>query len=669
MLNEDVVKNINKLNNEQDNINLELSKKANKEHKHNVSDIEGLKIVANAEDINYTNIKNEEISNSKQALDTLFTDTETNKKSILDIENLVEAENIKCTTDTGEYTIENSKKGYLTKFNVEGKTLVNLANPNNITITEGLRYLNPFKYIEKGKQYTFINLSDKEIYYFHDNTIKFKMNPNSRTLYTIDIDINDTNCLCIAHSIKGWGETDADKQEFTKSVIILEGDYTSVDIDYFEGLQSVGQGDNIKLFSCKEDINIIPNNITWKDGYFLSRNDNLEYESEHYSYTLDYIPVKANTNYTLIYANWNILLYDKDKNRLSFAEQNPYININGLDKFSEGIFFTKTPSNSCYMRISTPTRFKDRITISEGIKYDKKIIPYTLRSLPDTTRDEIIYNDNCYKLIQKCEELTLDGQSFWTEFTDNANDATLLFKNPIGKSQSNNTNLYCDMFKPTVIFDATNTVEGIYETSNNIWIRIFKNRLATQNLEGFNSWLNNNKVTLVRPLKEYKEIDISSINLEQYDNQTKFVCNSNIIPSIGFECTRNLGSQIDVIKSSIKNINHIQSSPRIMDLSNKLLNGWKRTVSDNGGFIISKNGNQVSFHMRIIGGATTDGTALLKLPNGFIPKTFYVFPIFTTQSNQLVQGFMFFNFDNGYLQITQLSSNVDVYSYGTYFIE
>ncbi|MDX5727962.1 hypothetical protein SIK46_18340, partial [Clostridioides difficile] len=31
MLNEDVVKNINKLNNEQDNINLELSKKANKE--------------------------------------------------------------------------------------------------------------------------------------------------------------------------------------------------------------------------------------------------------------------------------------------------------------------------------------------------------------------------------------------------------------------------------------------------------------------------------------------------------------------------------------------------------------------------------------------------------------------------------------------------------------
>lgn len=557
MLNEDVVKNINKLNNERDNINLELSKKANKEHKHNVSDIEGLTIVANAEDINYTNIKNEEISNSKQALDILFTDTKTSKKSILDIENLVEAENIKCTIDTKEYTIENSKKGYLTNLNVEGKTLVNLANPNNIAITEGLRYLNPFKYIEKGKEYTFINLSNKEIYYFHNNVIKFKMNPDSKTLYTIDIDITDTNCLCVAHSEKGWGETDTDKQEFTKSVIILEGDYTSVDINYFERLQSVGQGDNIEIISCKEDMSL----------------------------------------------------------------------------------------------------------------FDKKVIPYTLRGLPDGTRDGIVYKDGCYKLIQRCEEITLDGQSFWTEFTTNSNDTTLLFKNPIGASQSNNTNLYCDMFKPAIIFDKTNTIEGIYETSNNIWIRIFKSRLSTPDLNGFNSWLNNNKVTLIRALREDKEIDISSINLEQYDNQTKFSCNSNVIPSISFECTQNLGSQIEAIKSSIKNINHIQSSPRIMDLSNKLLNGWKRTVSDNGGFIISKNGNQVSFHMRITSGATTDGTTLLKLPNGFIPKNFYVFPVFTTQSNQLVQGFIFFNFGNGHLQITQLGSNVDVYSYGTYFIE
>lgn len=47
-------------------------------------------------------------------------------KKVNDIENLKEVDNIKCSTDTGEYTIENSKKGYLTNFNVEGKTLIDL---------------------------------------------------------------------------------------------------------------------------------------------------------------------------------------------------------------------------------------------------------------------------------------------------------------------------------------------------------------------------------------------------------------------------------------------------------------------------------------------------------------------------------------------------------------
>ncbi|HBH0903564.1 TPA: hypothetical protein KR715_004216, partial [Clostridioides difficile] len=233
-----------------------------------------------------------------------------------DIENLEEIDNIKCNTDTGEYTIENSKKGYLTNFHIEGKTLVNLANPNNITITEGLRYLNPFRYIEKGKQYTFINLSNKEIYYFHNNVIKFKMNPNSKTLYTIDIDITDANCLCVAHSIKGWGETDADKQEFTKSVMILEGDYTSENISYFERLQSVGQGDNTELLTFKNsENNLFDKNGNFRDNYILQyvNGEELISETSNHKYTLDYIEIEADTGYTFYNCSRNICWYDINK--------------------------------------------------------------------------------------------------------------------------------------------------------------------------------------------------------------------------------------------------------------------------------------------------------------------------------------------------------------------
>ncbi|HGE7909712.1 hypothetical protein ACQZQJ_11280 [Clostridioides difficile] len=563
MLNEDVVKNINKLNNERNNINLELSKKANKEHKHNVSDIEGLTIVANAEDINYTNASKEDIENSKQALDTLFTDIEANKKSILDIENLKEVDNIKCNTDTGEYTIENSKKGYLTNFNIQGKTLVNLANPNNVYTTDGVRYNNPFRYIESGKTYTFVNLCDKQIKYTYGGIGDITIPPYSNVLYTIpNTNITVSEIMCYGHTSDGWEETDADKQKISKAMLVLEGHYTIEDIEYveyFDGLQSVGQEYNMELFSCKEDINIIPNNITWKDGYFLNRNDNLEYESKHYSYTLDYIPVKADTDYTLIYANWNILLYDKDKNIINFGYPNPSMSINGLgDKISEGLFFIKTTSNSCYMRISVPTRCKDRITISEGIKFDKKIIPYTLRSLPSGVGDEIIYKDNKYHLIKRCEENILNGNETWGTHTSIERTNTIVFATSKGIINSNGDTciLNSDKFKPVSANILANCdyecIANGGNTGYETMIRISKTKASS--LENFKTWLKSNNITVIYPLQTPKEIELNTLNLEQYNNQTKIICNSAIVPSISFESTQNLGSHIEVIRETLKEV-------------------------------------------------------------------------------------------------------------------
>ncbi|NJK15948.1 hypothetical protein GSQ51_17825 [Clostridioides difficile] len=609
---------------------------------------------------------------------------DTNKR-FEDIENLKEVPNVSYVTYNGECTIENSKKGYLTNLNIQGKTLVNLANPNNVYTTDGVRYNNPFRYIESGKTYTFMNLCDKQIKYTYGGIGDITIPPYSKVLYTIpNTNITVSEIMCYGHTSDGWEETDADKQKISKAMLVLEGHYTIEDIEYveyFDGLQSVGQEYNMELFSCKEYINIIPNNITWKDGYFLNRNDNLEYESKHYSYTLNYIPVKADTDYTLIYANWNILLYDKDKNIINFGYPNPSMSINGLgDKVSEGLFFIKTTSNSCYMRISVPTRCKDKITISEGIKFDKKIIPYTLRSLPSGVRDEIVYKNNKYYLIKRCEEVVLDGDNFNPQTRADQNNNIVLYvrTDPIvdakpldGKLGRTNT-ICCDRFRSVgTTWGNEITTEGIIIDQNKtISFRILRNKLGTQDIEGIKKWMKSNPIKIIYELESPREIELTSLNLEQYDNQTKFICDSGVITtSINFESTQNLGSHIEVIRNDIKNINSMQSKNVIIDLSNKLLNGWKRTVSDNDGFIISKNGNQISFHMRITGGATTDSTALLKLPDGFTPKTFYVFPIFTTQNNQLVQGFMYFNFANGYLQITQLGSNADIYSHGTYFIE
>ncbi|EGT4586627.1 TPA: hypothetical protein KOU55_002231, partial [Clostridioides difficile] len=256
MLNEDVVKNINKLNNEQDNINLELSKKANKEDLEKL--IQGGPNVSVSKDISinnwileenvYTAIvehnlvtrkvivslidksTNNNVFCSYQILDDnsikVFNElnnelecivvngnssinmisatiddnrsTETTTYSsvkieallkvlenkIDDIENLKEIDNIKCSTDTGEYIIENSKKGYLTNFNIEGKTLIDLWGKTSSDFS-----LWKATFVD-GK----INiLTENDIRYSNFFTINYtSYKPD--TIYTIIVDV-DKNTL------------------------------------------------------------------------------------------------------------------------------------------------------------------------------------------------------------------------------------------------------------------------------------------------------------------------------------------------------------------------------------------------------------------------------------------------------------------------------------------
>ncbi|HDF2707604.1 TPA: hypothetical protein PC436_001432 [Clostridioides difficile] len=556
-----------------------------------------------------------------------------------DIENLEEIDNIKCNTDKGEYTIENSKKGYLTNFHIEGKTLVNLANPNNITITEGLRYLNPFRYIEKGKQYTFINLSNKEIYYFHNNVIKFKMNPNSKTLYTIDIDITDANCLCVAHSIKGWGETDADKQEFTKSVMILEGDYTSENISYFERLQSVGQGDNTELLTFKNsENNLFDKNGNFRDNYILQyvNGEELISETSNHKYTLDYIEIEADTGYTFYNCSRNICWYDINKSFIP-ASLNERI-IGDKDIF----YIARSPKNAKYLRVTIIKDLHDngnKTIITKGNKYDKKTILYTLRSLPNGVKDEIVYKNNKYYLIKRCEEHTYNdignlnlshvydntlqfmGTLTPRAVVDSLDTAYVLCNNLNGKSRNDFNN---------------NDTEGCSTTgSGDIAFKILKSKLTTQDGNGFSEWIKNNLVTIIYQLAKPQEIELTSLNLEQYNNQTKFICNTGIvIPDVSFESTQNLGSHIEVIRNNIKNYNVRTDFP----FSINFLNGWQPYLgyaSSVGNYCT--NNNFVTINATINGGVTTAGTIIGKIPSKYAPRK-GIIVIFRTTDGKYYNG-------------------------------
>ncbi|HBG3258658.1 TPA: hypothetical protein KP562_002881 [Clostridioides difficile] len=594
---------------------------------------------------------------------------DTNKR-FEDIENLKEVPNIPYVTNTGEYTIENSKKGYLTNVNIQGKTLVNIIDK-----TTYYRNVNTGKHFMKVsyslKNFTIKNYSNLGIYIaIH----------NSDNVWVRDIFIDGENLSYIElldgeiiSGIQGivsagWSEEDADK--FKSSCIIIEGNYTTKDISYFEGLQSVGQGDKIEILTTEiNNSNLIKSDYIYTNGKYNSLSgEYLDTDDKHYACE-EFIEVKGNTEYVFYGVNGNRQYYDSNKNfiqGISSPEQHFQLTRNSSWRY----WVEKTPSNAHFIKVTlhVDNLINGKAMLFEGNKFDKKIILYTLRSLPDGTKDEIVYKNNKYYLIKRCEEVILDGNENWIEvhgmYEFRLNLDISVLRLDMSKFI---TNLYKQSYVDYIYNVQTESALSI-STENGIGvIDIVDTSISPFSIANFKEKLKKNPLKIIYELETPREIELGLLNLEQYDNQIRFICNSGIvIPNISFESTQNLGSHIEAIRDNIKNM---QSKNIIIDLSNKLLNGWKRTVSDNDGFIISKNGNQVSFHMRITGGIITDSTALLKLPDGFTPKTFYVFPIFTTQNNQLVQGFMYFNFANGYIQITQLGSNKDIYSYGTYFIE
>ncbi|HBF6777267.1 TPA: hypothetical protein KOU11_003670 [Clostridioides difficile] len=733
MLNEDVVKNINKLNNEQDNINLELSKKASKEDLDKL--IQGGTNVAISKDIStydwtieegvYTTIvehnlvtrkviislidkttnnnvfcsyqilndnsikifneSNNELEciaiNGNSAInmvsatinDNRSTETTTYssvkieallkvlESKIDDIENFKEVDNIRCTTDTGEYTIENSKKGYLTNFNIEGGTLVNLASTDMFTL-EG----------NSTKEGDFIKLNNSAVYVNLLNRL-------NTGIYTLIVNVTDINVSYTIHTILSEG---GNKEVFTKNgnqvlklnmdnnidklrvyttdsstldiqMVLLEGDYTNTDISYFEGLQSVGQGDNIKLLSYQGK-NLFDG--TYQDGYFDGNSLEEELIQGMPCITTNWIECSPNVEYYFLGGNRKQIQFKKGDNIFKSV----ILNSNNFE----------TPTDCTHFRLyyARTDQFYSQLNIYK--KGDIKIIPYTLRGLSSEIKDRIIYKNNGHKLIQRCEEITLNGQENWIQH-GNSNDKTLIFYAKITEGSYNNSDnieLKCNRFKGIRIITNTFTEEGVYENRDgNIYIRILRSRLATQDLTGFKTWLNNNNVTFIRQLKENKEIKLVDLGLKTFEGETRFVTQiGNIIPTINFEVTQNFGSNIEILKNKINTLESMCTYSKTIDLSGKLINGWTLFSDVHRNLVITKNGNIVTIIGSIKGGTTSKGTVICKIPDGMIPKANQLFQVFNTIGTSV--GLLYIN-SYGDFKVNSLTSNTAVIINAQYILD
>ncbi|MEX2911813.1 hypothetical protein AB4E29_13175 [Clostridioides difficile] len=589
-------------------------------------------------------------------------------KKVNDIENLKEVDNIKCSTDTGEYTIENSKKGYLTNFNVEGKTLIDLWGKTssdfslwkatfvdgkiNILTENDIRYSNFFTInytsYKPDTIYTIIVDVDKNTLpstsgiYIHslgeENSVFIPNLTNiaipggviGKFKYTFTTISDLSDCNAVLRSVLD-NDTLTSGYEVSLKITILEGDYTDINIDYSNELLSVGQRDKIEFLSYQySGINIFNKNADFKDNYILQylNGEELISEASNHKYTLDYIEIEPDTEYTFYNCSRNICWYDINKSFIP-APLNERI-IGDKDIF----YVARSPKNAKYLRVTIIKDLHDngnKTIITKGNKYDKKTIPHTLRGLANGIRDEIVYKNGSYKLIKRCEEIVFNGNENWIEvhgmYEFRLNLDISVLRLDMSKFI---TNLYKQSHVDYIFNVQTESALSI-STENGIGvIDIVDTSISPFSIANFKEKLKKNPLKIIYELEIPREVELGLLNLEQYDNQTGFICSSGItIPNVSFESTRNLGSHIEVIRENLKDITTLTES----NVDFKFINGWDKVWQS---ATITKVGKYLFVNMIVT--KSTSSTvleeAIIKLPLG-ISRQNYSCPVMNSSCEQV----------------------------------
>jgi hypothetical protein len=196
-----------------------------------------------------------------------------------------------------------------------------------------------------------------------------------------------------------------------KNLIILEGDYTNVDIPYFEGMQSVKMP---VLTTTGKNLWDKKNSIYDFEQGELEANGN-EWDWTNASRSKQKIPCKGNTTYTLSseFSQWKrVVYYDIDDKVISSSVEG-------------GKFLTfTTPSNATHFR------FRYQAPLSELLQYDIQLEygsiattyePYKTNILttPEDlelrgigkVKDEL--NVATGELTERIGEIVLDGSEIW----------------------------------------------------------------------------------------------------------------------------------------------------------------------------------------------------------------------------------------------------------------
>lgn len=188
------------------------------------------------------------------------------------------------------FTINGTSEGAIKSAILKGNTLVNLCDKTKSVFSlDGNKNLwQNVLFNTNPTQLTVINHTDKVIKFtLHNRTTDnwvstTGVEANSKSLVNCGTN-NYLKDLYGAYN-DGWSNTEEDRNILKDGILILEGDYTNVNIPYFEGMQSVKMP--VLTTTGKNLFNINNNNFYFDDSWFVS--DKAVIDSNNISFTINY---------------------------------------------------------------------------------------------------------------------------------------------------------------------------------------------------------------------------------------------------------------------------------------------------------------------------------------------------------------------------------------------
>ena len=497
---------------------------------------------------------------------------------------------------------------------INGDTLVNIWN--------GFSHSHPNGWIQGDIKSNNIQ-GDVTIFNFSSKPILFELsfNDGSNSAYDyysrgisvpskdkvkVNVLSNETFRMVQGQYAQGWSETPQSIDEFNNSIVILKGDYSQKDVDYFKGMKSGfenqlitqeminrGEENAQNLGKYKVEIkstskNILPNNFVKQTGLGAGSLNGQLYpsmfrDSINRCRSSNLIQVKPNTKYTINCTDmfdFAIIEFDKDKRQI--------IDTGWVLTNNNRVY---TTSNNCeyiilvIRKIGSQAEASDDIQIQEvlnRIQFEEGEVQTPYEPHKESTHtfylnspllkgDTIEFVNGQATHIRRYNQVKLDGSNDepWTDFQIEGDRKTLCFAvdgiKPDGifdGSESYSNEFMYDTNKPIAEEDFEHhRLQAVSPVSNRIYIWINKSRLSTENLNGFKLWLQNNPVSVVYKMANtiYEPVN-TDLSVDIFKNITHILNNSDAPIDIEVTVDRTINRAAEAIDLA-------QDNPTIDNLS------------------------------------------------------------------------------------------------------